>query len=255
VKTEKGLKIRPAKALGLPTGATYTPDYGNLIQQDPAFSVLKQQLSAQGTQDAAQRQQAINQALIQYGGVPNFGSVAGQLGLSPSALQQLMGDIDPHTAGLAQQNTAAGLSTQAQLQHQQEIAIRSLRNNLAARGGLSSGEDAYQTNEQDLSYSKAQNQALQSLLAAINGYNQTYTTNQQNEQAQLTSGMQQALQNQEALGTAVPTMLHYNAKTGKYDSGSGGTYKVSNNTGKVYLTSEQTGQRFLLNPNGTLSAV
>jgi len=237
----------------VPRHLTYTPDYGTLLQQDPAFSTLKQQISAQGIQDAAQRKQAINQSLVQYGGVPNFSQ--GQLGLSSDALQQLMSDIDPNTAALAQQNTAAGLSTQAQLQHQQQIAIRDLRNNLAARGGLSSGEDAYQTNEQDLAYSKAQNQALQSLLAAINGYDQTYTTNQQSEQSQLTQGIQQALQNQEALGTAAPTMLRYNVKTGKYGSGAGGTYSVKRKNGKVTLTSDQTGQRFILNPNGSLSAV
>lgn len=238
----------------LPKNLTYQPDYSSLLQQDPGFSVLKQQLSAQQTQDAAQRQQAINQSLIQYGAVPNFGQAAGQLGLSQSALKQLMGDIDPHTAALAAQNTAAGLSTQAQLQHQQTNAIRSLRNNLAARGGLSSGEDAFQTNEQNLAYSQAQNQALQSLLAAITGSNQTYTTAQQQEQAQLNQGIQQAIQNQETLGTGALTNLRYHKKTGKYTTGSGGSYSVKRKNGKVILTSDQTGQKFILD-HGVLTAI
>ena len=254
MNTGEGATPTRPKPFKLPKNLTYTPDYNSLLQNDPAFSVLKQTISAQQTQDAAQRQQAINQALIQYGTVPDFSHAAGQIGLSSAALQQLMGDIDPHTAALAQQNTAAGLSTEAQLQHQQQNAIRALRNNLAARGGLSSGEDAYQTNEQDLAYNQAQNQALQSLLAAINGYNQSYTTAQQQEQQQLDQGIQQALQNQEGLGTANPYTLHYNAKTGKYTTGAGGTYSVKRKNGKTTLTDDQTGQRFVLNPNGTLTA-
>ena len=252
--TPKGSKgAKAGKGFKLPGSLNYTPDYSSLIQNDPAFSVLKQQIGAQQTQDAATRAQSINQSLIQYGAVPDFATAGQQAGLSSSAIQQLLGDIDPNTAGLAQQNTSAGLSTTAQLAAKQQQAMLALRNGLAARGGLSSGEDPYQTGLQDTAYAQAQNSALQSLLGAINGYDQTYTGNQQTEQGQLQQGMQTAEQNQEALGY-VPTALHYNAKTGKYTSGAGGTYTPKKVGGQWIVTDDQTGQKFNLNPDGTLSA-
>jgi hypothetical protein len=130
-----------------------------------------------------------------------------------------------------------------------------LRNNLAARGALSSGDDAYRTNLQDQAYAQAQNQALQSLLGAINGFDQNYTTAQQTEQGQLDQGIQQALQNQEALGTALPASLTYHPKLGKYTTGAGGTYTIHRHGGRTTLTSDQTGQTLILNRDGTLSAL
>jgi hypothetical protein len=129
-----------------PKVASYTPDYQSIINQDPGFMALKQSLSAQGIQSAAQRAQGENQALEQYGAVPDFAHVAAQLGLSPEALKMLQQDIDPHTAALAAGNQ---FSTLARMKHDEDKAMLALRNNLAARGGLSSGEDAYQTGEQN----------------------------------------------------------------------------------------------------------
>ena len=69
-----GAKI--AKAFKGPKLATYQPDYQAILNQDPAFSALKSSLSAQGIQSAAQRRAATNQALIQFGSIPDFSSVA-----------------------------------------------------------------------------------------------------------------------------------------------------------------------------------
>src|SRR5689334_3239915 len=132
----------------LPRAANYTPDYQSIINSDPGFQALKQSLSAQGIQGSASRAAATNQALIQYGAVPDFSSASEQLGLSPAALKMLEGDIDPHTAALAAANQ---FSTEANLKHDEDKAMLALRNNLAARGALSSGEDAYQTGEQNRS--------------------------------------------------------------------------------------------------------
>lgn len=214
---------------------------------------LKQQISAQQTQDQAARNAAIDQSLIQFGMIPDFSSL-GSMGLSPADIQALQSAISPQVRALAQQNTNAGLSTEGQLQHQQQIAMRSLRNSLAARGALSSGEDAYQTNEQNQNYALAQNKALQGLLSALGGYQQTYLTNQQNEQGQINQGLTTAEQNQMALPQNSGFSLAYNPRTGKYHSGSGGTFSVGHRGGHMFITSDQTGQSYLVGSGGALTA-
>ena len=243
-----------AKAPKVPQSLAYSPDYQTLLQQDPAYMALKQQISAQQIQDAAQRQAATDQALIQFGMIPDFSSLGSTMGLSPQQIQMLQQDISPQVAALAQQNTKAGLSTEALLQQNQADAIRSLRNNLAARGGLSSGEDAFQTNRQDQSYALAQNAAVQKLLAALGGYQQNYLSNQQTEQQQLSQGLSQAEANQSALTQNQGFNLQYNPRTGKYHSSGGGSYSVGHTPKGMSLTSDQTGASFLVGPNGALTA-
>ena len=212
---------------------------------------LKQTLSAQGIQDQATRNAAINQALIQYGGMPDFAKVSAQLGIP---VDQLQGMIDPATAGLAAENTKAGLSTTARLQQQEDQAMLALRNNLAARGALSSGDDAYRTNLQNLAFTQAQSDALGQLLGALGGYQQSYVTAQQGEQGQLTSGLQTALQGLQSNPLYAPSSLSYNAHSGKYVSGAGGTYTPQKNKdGSWMIVSDQTGQQFKLNSDGSLS--
>ena len=234
----------------LPGTINYTPDYQTLLQNDPGFMALKQNLSAQGIQDSAQRKQAINQALIQYGALPDFGKAAAALGISANDLQ---GMIDPATAGLAAANTKAGLSTTARLQQQEDQAMLGLRNNLAARGALSSGDDAYRTNLQNQSYEQAQSDALNSLLGALGGYQQNYVTAQQGEQNQLSGGLTDALSRLESNPLYAPSSLNYNPHSGKYVSGAGGTYTPTKQNGTWYITSDQTGQQFTLNSDGSLS--
>lgn len=236
----------------LPHSVTYTPDYQSLLQSDPGFMALKQGLSAQGIQDAGTRNAAINQALIQYGGVPDLNRAAAALGMSASDLQ---GIIDPNTASLAAQNTSSGLSTMARLQQQQDQAMLGLRNNLAARGALSSGDDAYRTNLQNLAFSQAESDALNSLLGALGGDQQSYVTAQQGEQGQLTSGLQTALQGLEDNPMYAPSSLSYNAHSGKYVAQGGGTYTPQRSKdGTWSIVSDQTGQQFKLNSDGSLSA-
>lgn len=237
-----------------PGSANYTPDYMALIQQDPAFMALSQMLSAQGTQNAAQRQSATQQALIQFGAVPDFTSVASQLGLSPEALQMLQADIDPNAAALASQNTQAGLSTEAQLQQGQHQAIMSLRNALAARGALGSGENAYRTNLQDQSYARQQNDALQSLLQSIGGYQNQYLSAQQQAEQRRQEGLQQALQFESSLPQNQGFHLTYNVHKGVYMDASGNTYTPKQNAdGTWTLTNHATGGSYVLKADGTLT--
>lgn len=244
----KGGKI--AKAFRGPNLANYTPDYQSIINEDPAFSALKGSLSAQGIQSASQRRAATNQALIQFGSVPNFAAEAQQLGLSPSALRTLQGDIDPATAALAAHNQ---FSTEAELKRQEDQAMLALRNNLAARGGLSSGEDAYQSGNQEHNYESAQQSALVRLLGAITGYQQNYTTEQQGQQQQLAQAIQQAEATDSALPQYQGFSLHYNAKSGKYVGPSGEKYTPVRQGKTWTLRDDGTGLSYVLNRNGTLA--
>lgn len=239
-----------ARAFRGPRLATYQPDYQSILNEDPAFSALKQSLSAQGIQSAAGRRQATNQALVQFGSVPNFAAEAGQLGLSPDALKMLEGDIDPATAGLASHNQ---FSTEAEMKRQEDQAMLALRNNLGARGALSSGEDAYQTGNQEHNYESAQQNALLKLLGAITGYQQNYTTEQQGQQQQLDQAIQQAEATDSALPQYQGFSLRYNARSGRYVGPSGETYTPTRQGKTWLLTDNGTGLRYVLNPDGTLT--
>jgi hypothetical protein len=245
----------PDPADPMPTSINYSPDYMALIQQDPAYMALTQQLSAQGIQDAAQRQAATQQALIQFGMVPDFSSLAASLGLSPQAIQMLQQDVSPEATALANANTASGLSTEAQLQQGQSHAIMALRNALAARGAIGSGDNAYRTNLQDQSYAQAQQAALNSLLSGIGGYQTNYLNAQSSEQQQLQAGLQAALEFESSLPQNQGFHLQYDPKTGHYKDASGGQYVVTTNPdGTWTLTNPASGAVYTLNANGNLTA-
>src|SRR5665213_1024195 len=98
----------------------FTPDWTASIQNDPGYQAALQAGDAAGIQNAAQRAQATQRALIQFGLVPDLAGSAAKLGLGSQALGFLGQDITPDVTALAQQNTANGLSTEAQLQRTQQ---------------------------------------------------------------------------------------------------------------------------------------
>lgn len=245
-----GTGAKLAKAFKGPKLANYKPDYQSILNEDPAFMALKGSLSAQGVASAAQRRAGTNQDLIQFGSVPDFSSAAQKLGLSPEALQMLQQDIDPATAGLAAGNQ---FSTEHELQRQEDQAMRSLRNNLAARGGLSSGEDAYQSGNQEHNYEHAQQDALVSLLSHITGLQQNYTTQQQGQQSQLAQAIGQAESTNAGLPQYQGFSLRYNARSGKYVGPSGEKYTPVRQGKTWTLRDDGTGLTYVLNQNGTLT--
>lgn len=233
------------KPRGLPGSASYTPDYQTILQNDPGFKALQNSISAQGIGDAATRKAATNQALIGFGAVPDFASVASSLGLSPEALSMLQSDIDPATAGLAANNQ---FSTEKELQRQEDQAMHTLRNSLAARGAIGSGENAYQTGNQEHNYEAAQQSALLSLLGAITGNQQTFATAQQAEQQALDQGLSQAEANEAGLPQNQGFSLHYNAHSGKYVGPSGETYTPTRHGNRWTLVGDGTGLTYHLDP-------
>jgi hypothetical protein len=237
-----------------PNSLTYTPDYAALIANDPAFQALSNRVSATDQSNAAQRAAQTAQSLIQFGDVPDFTSLASSLGLSPEAVAMLQHDIDPNAAALAHANTAAGLSTEGRLQQQQNQAITSLRNALAAHGALGSGDNAYRTGLQDQAYTKAQSDALNALLQAISGYQSNYLAAHQAGLDSLDAGRQTAQAFEATLPSGQGFVLHYNVKGGYYTDASGNKYMPHRNAdGTWTLKNSATGAVYTLGTDGKLT--
>lgn len=143
---------------------------------------IKSMLGAGTAADAASRDAAIKNAYISFGGQVDVNALAQQLGMTAADVQNA---ITPDVQRLAQENTSAGLSTQARLGLQNTDAIRQIRADLNKRGLLHSGEAGYQLDRENLSYRQAQSDATQKLLGALQQYQQGYLSAQQGRQGQL----------------------------------------------------------------------
>lgn len=138
------------------------PNYGYLqtfpggVNGDPFFMQQQGLLAAQNTSERADVAQQAQRALIDYGAIP-----AGEL-------NPLLGVTDA-TRQLAEQNTGAGMSTLARIQHAAELARQGSLDKLAARGMLSSGETGFQLGELGLQRQQAEYDALQQVMDRLFG--------------------------------------------------------------------------------------
>lgn len=136
----------------------------DMIENDPLYEQYKAQSAAERVADLASRTAARQRAVTLFGDVPDFSGTAGaQFGEGFSK------DINDTIRGLAQENTAAGLSTVARINQAHQDAIEGIRNALASRGILSSGETGYQLGREDLATTKTRYDATQQLLDYLNG--------------------------------------------------------------------------------------
>jgi hypothetical protein len=186
------------------TAGAYTPDWAKLISSDPGLLDAQNALLAGSAGDLASRNALIQRALVNFGSVPDLATLAKQLGLSQEDLSGLAGS---DVQRLAQENTDAGLSTQARLAQANQDAIRQLTNQLNARGLLNSGESAYELDRQDTGYRQAQSDATQKLLDYLNQYQQGYASAQAQRAQALASAYgsaadRQFASNQGSAGTA-----------------------------------------------------
>lgn len=166
-------------------GAT---DYAALIAADPIFQQAQQFYNASLISDASQRNSAAQRALIAFGLVPS----ADQLGTGFDWLSQA---LNPQTQTLAQQNTQNGLSIEARLGQAHDQATMALRNSLAARGALSSGDANYRLNLNEQGYAQSQQDALNKLLDSLSGYQSSYLGAQQSAEEALLNAMAAAYGN------------------------------------------------------------
>lgn len=188
------------------------------IFNDPAFQALKNLLSAQGISDAAHLRGAIQQALIQFGSVPDLPQdVLANSGLDTGA-----------TSELAKNNPFSVLSRLAQSYQDQQDASK---NQLAARGILSSGETGYQLGRLGQAQAGAQYDATNNLLGNIGSLNDTYAAGRQAAAQQLANGALTAENTvaQNGGGQASTVTATWDPATGTYVDVNGGHYDPSGN--------------------------
>jgi hypothetical protein len=161
----------------------YTPDWGKLISSDPGLLDVQGLLAAGGASDMASRNAAIQNAYVQFGGnVGDLSQIAKQLGMTEADVQNALG---PDAQRLAQENTSAGLSTQARLSQANQDAIQKIKAELNKRGLLNSGETGFELDRQNLGFRQAQSDATQKLLGYLQQYQQGYLSAQQGREGTL----------------------------------------------------------------------
>lgn len=189
----------PAPPAGsVQTSPGFTPDWKSLIQNDSGY--LASQAAAQQAQGnaAARRKQTLQQAIIQYGGLP-------------AGFTDQYGDIDQATLDAAGQNqfsTLAGLSRGYQQNED------SLRRGLAARGALQSGDLNYGEDQLQTAYGQQRYDAANAIGSQANqaydAYNGVISGNAQSLASAL-QGAEQSVYANPGYAPTAPTTANYDA--------------------------------------------
>lgn len=155
------------------------PDYKALIAA--ALGPLTAQYGADDAADMATRNQQLIRALGQFGqqfDLEGANTAFGADFVNSSGLA----DVLPQANALAQQTTDAGMSFQARAAKAHKDTVRQIKNALAARGLLQSGETGHQLQEQQTQFDTGQYDAraqVQDYMAAVNqGYTQAVRARQ-----------------------------------------------------------------------------
>lgn len=159
-----------------------TPDYKSLIANDPGLLMAEADLQASGVANIADRNAVFQRNVIDYGQLPDLTKAASALGLSPAALQGILGGQTGH---LAQENTQAGTSILARLNSMNSKTIQQIKNALAARGMYRSGETGYQLGQQSQAYTNSQSDATKQLLDSLSSAQGQYVSAEQQRQIAL----------------------------------------------------------------------
>jgi hypothetical protein len=207
----------PGGKTSISVGGGYV-DPATQIWNDPAFQQLKNSLSAQGIADAAHLRGALQSALVQFGSVPN---------LDPSILQATELDTSG-TQALADNNP---FSTLKQLAQKYQTSTDAEKNQLAARGILSSGETGYQLGNLGQQQATDQYNATNSLLGGIGSLYDQYVSGQNAAANQLSQGAFTAEGNAAAnnAGGGATVSAVWDPASGTYKDASGNAYDQSGN--------------------------
>jgi hypothetical protein len=182
----------------------FTPDWSNLIQNDSGYLAAKAAADKAKNDAAAQRKQALQQAIIQYGGLP-------------SGFADQYGDIDQATLDSAQQNQFSTLAQLAKGYAQNEEA---LRRGLAARGALQSGDLNYGEDQLQNAYGQQRYDAANAIGSQANQVYGAYTGVLNGNAQSLAS----ALQGAESAIYSNPGFAPVAAQTANYDASNSATY-------------------------------
>lgn len=138
----------------------------------PRYQQILAGINAAGASDLANSRAAIQQALIAFG-------------MIPEGFNDTLGALDDNIRNLIGKNSAAGLSTVAQLQDARKDAIKQLVNNLSARGLRRSGAKGAGLRRRQSDYNKAFAGALGKLMGMANSVYGQYAQNQFSRNQQL----------------------------------------------------------------------
>jgi|SRR5262245_19280617 len=130
-----------------PGNPGFTPDYGGIIKRDPGYLAAVAAAKRAEADAFANRREAIRSAFVRYGG-------------DLTGWTDKYGDIDQATRDLAAGNQ---YSTLASLSRDMANNQRAMRQQLAARGMLQSGELGFGENQLNVGYGQARYQAGQEL--------------------------------------------------------------------------------------------
>jgi hypothetical protein len=162
----------------------FTPDYTALIQNDPGYQSFLAANQAGSVQDRAGLKAARQRAVTQFGVVPDFAS------LDPGLVgPDLETDIDAATQAAAKSNP---YSVAANLASAHTNAVRNLKNQLAARGMLGSGEAGFQLQNENTAFGQGNYNATNKLLDYIGGANSSFASAEQQRQQAAAQARQQA---------------------------------------------------------------
>jgi len=207
-------------------------DYAFSILNDPAYKQLRDSLSSAGISDAAHLRGAIQQALIGFGAVPNL----------PTDVLQNSGLDTAGTQALADNNP---FSTLKRLQQSYQDQQDATKNQLAARGALSSGETGYQLGRLGQNQAGQQYDATSGLLGNIGTLNDQYAAGRQAAAQQLAGGAMTAESNAASSGGGTNTATvtaNWDPNSGLYLDGSGQYYDQNGNPVSFNAGSTVAGQ-------------
>lgn len=156
-----------------------TIDWATLLRGDPQLRAALQQINTAGVADTAALTAARQRALVGFGGIPE--GVGGA-------------DITDTVRQLAGQNTQAGLSTLAGLQHAYDLAQSGTVGSLIGRGLLRSGAYRQHSLENLRGLQTGTYQAQQGLLDTLAGYQKDYRAQQADLANQAATATNTALQ-------------------------------------------------------------
>lgn len=135
-----------------------TPDYKSLIKADPGYMAWDANRTKSIGNLSSDRTAAIKELVRRFGGLP-------------PGFTDAYGDITASDLELAKNNP---MSEEAQLQHQYAQNVQGMKQQLAARGALQSGELGYGQGQVDYGNAQAEyslgNSFLDALTNAVTGY-------------------------------------------------------------------------------------
>jgi hypothetical protein len=152
--------------------------YLNILNSDPILQQTLADLQAGGISDRSQADTLSQRALVQFGEVPALEGLDAKLAGPDFA--RIAGMARP----LAEANTQSGMSVVARMEKLRKDNVRAIKNALAARGALRSGEAGYQLGEEQTRYGQAQYDARAQLVDLLSGIEAGYANAQRQRQGQ-----------------------------------------------------------------------